>query len=142
MYDPNFGGGLWVGKRYAKGGKRYPDPVMGTSHGATVTQVCRFYYLLAMGKLINRERSKEILEILSDPEIYHKFMNTLNRVAPDATVYRKSGSWKNWHSDSAMIWGPIWRRYILVTLIDDPRGEQICRDLIPVIEEMLHPVIN
>jgi beta-lactamase class A len=137
LYDPQRGGGLWVGKRYAKKGKRYPDPLMGLSHGASVTQVCRFYYLLAIGQLVNRQRSIQILDILSDPEIHHKFVNTLDNIAPEAKLYRKSGTWRNWHSDSVMVWGPVWRRYIVVGLIEDKRGEQILRDLIPTVEEVL-----
>ena len=43
LYDEENGGGLWVGKRYAKTGRRYPEPIKGISHAATVTQVCRFY---------------------------------------------------------------------------------------------------
>lgn len=110
---------------------------MGLSHGASMTQVCRFYYLLAMSQLVNRQRSIQMLDILSDPEIHHKFVNTLNNVAPDATLYRKSGTWRNWHSDSVMVWGPLWRRYIVVGLIEDKQGEQILRDLIPTVEEVI-----
>jgi beta-lactamase class A len=137
LYDPQRGGGLWVGKRYAKKGKRYPDPLMGLSHGASVTQVCRFYYLLAMGQLINRQRSIQMLDILSDPEIHHKFVNTLDNIAPEAKLYRKSGTWRNWHSDSVMVWGQLWRRYIVVGLIEDKQGEQILRDLIPTVEGVI-----
>ncbi len=110
---------------------------MGLSHGASVTQVCRFYYLLAIGQLVNRQRSIQMLDILSDPEIHHKFVNTLNNIAPEAKLYRKSGTWRNWHSDSVMVWGPVWRRYIVVGLIEDKRGEQILRDLIPTVEKVL-----
>ena len=137
LYDPQKGGGLWVGKRFAKTGRRYPDPLMGISHGASVTQVCRFYYLLAMGKLVNRERSEQMLEILKDPELHHKFVNTLDKIAPAAELYRKSGTWRNWHADSALVWGTVWRRYIVAALVEDPNGEKILRDLIPVIEEIL-----
>ncbi len=137
LYDPEHGGGLWVGKRYAKRGKRYPDPLMGLSHGASVTQVCRFYYLLAMGKLVSHKRSAQMLEILADPELHHKFVNTLDRVVPDAKLFRKSGTWKNWHSDSILVWGPVWRRYIAAALIEDPAGEKILRDLILEMEKVL-----
>lgn len=137
LYDPKNGGGLWVGKRFAKTGRRYPDPLMGISHGASVTQVCRFYYLLAMGKLVNRERSEQMLEILKDPELHHKFVNTLDKIAPTAELYRKSGTWRNWHADSALVWGTVWRRYIVAALVEDPNGEKILRDLIPVIEDIL-----
>jgi beta-lactamase class A len=137
LYDPEKGGGLWVGKRFAKKGKRYPDPLMGISHGASVTQVCRFYYMLALGKLVNHERSKQMLECLVDPELHHKFVNSLDKRAPDAKLFRKSGTWKNWHVDSVLVWGPHWRRYIVVGLIEDSNGEQILRNLIPAVEEIL-----
>jgi beta-lactamase class A len=137
LYDSDWGGGLWVGKKYAHEGQRHPDPMMGLSHAATVTQVCRFYYLLAMGKLVNRERSKQMLDILGDPELHHKFVNTYDRIVPEAALFRKSGTWKNWHSDSVLVWGPVWRRYILATLIEDTKGERICRELIPVVESVL-----
>ncbi len=139
LYDARYGGGLWVGKRYAKTGKRYPDPIMGTTHGATAAQVCRFYYLLAMGKLVNRQCSKDMLDMMADPELHHKFVNPLNKLAPEAKIYRKSGTWRNWHSDSVLVWGPVWRRYILVGLVEDPQGEQILRDLLPAVEEVIQP---
>lgn len=138
LYDPHRGGGLWVGKAFAKQGQRYPDPLMGISHGASVTQVCRFYYLLAMGQLVSRERSIQMLEMLKDPELHHKFVNTYDRIVPDAVLYRKSGTWRTFHADSVLVWGPAWRRYIVVALIDDKNGEQIMRNLVPVIEEIMH----
>lgn len=137
LYDEEYGGGLWVGKRYANQGARYPDPILGLSHAATVSQVCRFYYLLAFGQLVNGERSRQMLDIMVDPELHHKFINVLDRVAPDAKFFRKSGSWQNYHSDSVLVWGPDGRKYILVALIDDPNGEQIIRDLVVPVEEVL-----
>ena len=137
FYDASKGGGLWVGKRYAKTGPRYGDPLMNISHGATATQVCRYYYLLAYGHLINYQRSKEMLGYLGDPELHHKFVNTLDRVAPTAKVYRKSGTWHEYHADSALVWGPDGRRYILVALVQDPDGEWIMRQLIKVVDEKL-----
>lgn len=137
LYDKSMGGGLWVGKRYASQGKRNPDPIKGLSHAATATQVCRFYYLMAYGELINRNRSKEMLDIMTDPKLHHKFVNTLDQVAPKARLFRKSGSWKTYHSDSIMVIGPDWRQYILVALVDDPAGESIIRKLVIPIEEVL-----
>lgn len=136
LYDEEVGGGLWVGKRYASGGQRYPDPIKGLSHAATTKQVCSFYYQLVMGNLINVQRSKEMLEIMKDPALHHKFVNTLDRVAPQADIYRKSGSWKNYHSDSALVWGPK-RKYIIVALIDNDFGEQIIRDLVVPLEKVM-----
>ena len=136
LYDEANGGGLWVGKRYAAAGKRHPDPLKGLSHAATTRQVCSFYYQLAMGNLVSTERSKEMLAIMKDPALHHKFVNTLDKLAPKATIYRKSGSWRNYHSDSALVWGPN-RKYVIVALIDSDYGEQIIRDLVRPLEKVL-----
>ena len=138
FYDEEMGGGLWVGKRYGGGGKTNREPLKNLSHAASVTQVCRYYYLLANGKLVNENRSKQMLSIMENPALHHKFVNTLDKIAPNARLFRKSGSWKTFHSDSILVWGidPN-RRYILVALIDDLSGEQIIRDLVKPIEKVL-----
>ncbi|MCK6621353.1 MAG: serine hydrolase [Calditrichaceae bacterium] len=137
LYDPKNGGGLWVGKRYAKSGERHPDPMEGLSHAATVDQVCRFYYLLATGRLVNPERSREMLEIMSEPGLHHKFVHALDSLAPNARVFRKSGTWRAWHSDSALVWEEGKRQYILVAIIEDGEGGKILQELVPVAEEAL-----
>ena len=143
FYDEETGGGLWVGKRYGGGGDTHREPLKNLSHAATVTQVCRYYYLLVNGKLVTRERSSQMLDILENPALHHKFVNTLNVLAPDARIFRKSGSWKNYHSDSVLVWGiDKNRRYILVALIEDPAGEQIIRNLVRPVETALKTVKN
>ncbi len=136
LYDIACGGGLWVGKRYAADGRRYPDPLEGLSHAASVDAVCKYYYMLINGKLVNYRRSKQMLDIMVDPALHHKFVNTLDQKTPQAKMFRKSGSWENFHSDSILVWGPR-RRYILCALLEDPDGEQILRDLVNVIEYVL-----
>ena len=138
LYDEEHGGGLWVGKRYASSGETHREPLKNLSHAATVNQVCRFYYLLANGKLVNNKRSKQMLGILENPALHHKFVNTLDQIAPDARLFRKSGSWKSFHSDSILVWGKDQkRRYILVALVDNENGEQIIRSLVKPIEKVL-----
>ena len=137
LYDRAYGGGLWVGKRYAAQGARYPDPMKGISHAATVSQICRFYFLLARGELVSQERSEQMLGYLGNPELHHKFVNSLDKIAPDADVYRKSGSWRTFHSDSALVWGENGRQYILAAMVDDAEGGQIMKDLVYVVEEIL-----
>ncbi len=139
LYDPEYGGGLWVGKRYAKTGPRLPDPIAGLSHGATVSQVSRYYYLLATGRLVSPKRSHHMLEVLVSPGINHKFVYAVSQRAPRARIFRKSGTWRDWHADSVLVWGPDWRRYILVSLVQSSDGERILRNLVPVIEGVLHP---
>lgn len=138
LYDEDYGGGLWVGKRYAKTGERYPDPLKGLSHGATVSQVCRYYYMLAYGKLVSYDRSKIMLDMMVSPELHHKFVNSLESVAPRAKLFRKSGTWRDFHTDSVLVWGPDGRRYILVALIEDPDGEKICRELVYEVEKVFN----
>ena len=139
LYDEEHGGGLWVGKRYASSGATHREPLKNLSHAATVNQVCRFYYLLANGKLVNNKRSKQMLAIMENPALHHKFVNTLDEIAPNARLFRKSGSWKNFHSDSILVWGKDpKRRYILVALVDDASGEKIIRNLVKPVEKVLN----
>jgi beta-lactamase class A len=131
FYDKEGNGGLWVGKRYAAQGKRNPEPIRGLSHAATTDAVAKFYYQLATGQLINEKRSAQMLKYLKNPGLHHKFVNTLDVIAPEATLYRKSGSWKNWHCDSIMVVDEArGKKYILVAMVEDAAGEQIIRSLV------------
>ena len=130
LYDRSDGGGLWVGKKYAKSGARNPDPLKGLSHAANVDQVARFYTMLAYGKLVDKEFNLEMMSYLIDPEIHHKFVKSLDRLDPDVDIYRKSGSWKQFHCDSALVFGENGRRYIIVALIEDNAGGSICTNLV------------
>ncbi|RKD91244.1 serine hydrolase [Mangrovibacterium diazotrophicum] len=136
LYDPEQGGGLWVGKRYAKTGTRVPEPIKGISHAATADQVCRFYYMLIQGKLVSYDRSKQMLDMMIDPEIHHKFVNSIEKIRPNAKLFRKSGTWKNYHADSILVWGEN-DRFILVGLLQDDDGERILRQLIYTVEDVL-----
>jgi beta-lactamase class A len=137
FYNEKRGGGLWVGKRYAATGPRYGDPLHNMLHGATVTQVARFYYELAAGRLVNAQRSAQMLDDLADTEIHHAFVAAIEERAPSAKIYRKSGTWRQWHSDSVLVRDPEWRNYILVALVESPNGATILRNLVPVIEDIL-----
>jgi len=137
LYDKYKGGGLWVGKKYAKAGHKKPDPLKGLSHAANVDQVARFYTMLAYGKLVNSEMNLEIMNYMIKPGINHKFVKTLKKIAPRADIYRKSGSWRQFHCDSALVFEGDDRRYIIVALIEDRRGGQICTNLVAKVEEAL-----
>jgi beta-lactamase class A len=136
LYDPAHNGGLWVGKDYAKAGLWKRDPIHNLSHGATAMQVARFYYLLETGNLVTPEHSKQMRDIMEGSELKHKFVAGLLYVAPGAKLFRKSGSWRNYHSDSALV-----RRggktYILVALSDDKEGSQWMVDIAAAMDGML-----
>jgi beta-lactamase class A len=137
FYDQKQGGGLWVGSDFGLHLEQYPEPLKNLDHAATVDQVCRFYYLLAYGKLINRERSRQMLKILAFPDLNDKFVQALGNAVPPNYLYRKSGEWKLWSSDSILVWTGTWRRYILVAMVEDAQGENILRQLLPAMEQVL-----
>ena len=137
FYDPRQGGGIWLGTTFSSGGDRRPDPIKDLYLAATATQVCRFYYELAYGRLVNAKRSAEMLLVLSSPGLYDKFVPVLKQSVPPNRIFRKNGNYRTTHCDSVLVWGEGWRRYILVGLVEDAGGEQILRELVPVVERVL-----
>ena len=136
LYDPRHNGGLWVGKEYAKGSAFHRDPLHHLSHGATALQVARFYYMLETGRLVSPKYSREMKSILSKPGINHKFVKGLATRYPDVSIYRKSGSWRNFHADSALI-EHNGRRYIAVALANDPKGGEWMARLIGEMDDII-----
>ena len=136
LYDPIHNGGLWVGKVYGKQRVWRRDPINHLSHGATAIQAARFYYLLETGQLINKKTSKKIKEILANTAITHKFKLGLQKIRPHARIYRKSGSWKHFHSDSALI-ERDGARYIAVALADNIQGGKWMEQLIVAMDRLL-----
>ena len=129
LYDAARNGGLWVGKPYAGGSATRRDPLHQLSHAATAYQVARFYYLLETGQLVSPAASRAMKEIMGSPAIHHKFVAGLESRHPDAKLFRKSGTWRNFHSDSAIV-ERGGRRYIAVALSDDARGGDWLKSLI------------
>ena len=136
LYDPEKNGGLWVGKEYSKAGVWKRDPLHNLSHGATALQVARFYYMLQTGRLVSPELSRQMKSILANPAIEHKFVKGLKSVHPDSRIYRKSGTWKQYHSDSAII-EHDGRRYIAVALAKSRLGGKWLSDLIVAMDDLI-----
>ena len=136
LYDPERNGGLWVGKEYSKSGAWKRDPLHNLSHGATALQVARFYYMLQTGQLVSPEHSRQMKDILAQPAIKHKFVKGLESKHPDSRIFRKSGTWKQYHSDSAII-EHDGRRYIAVALAKSPLGGQWLSDLIVAMDDLI-----
>ena len=137
LYDPEVNGGLWVGKEYGKSAAFKRDPLHNLSHGATAMQVARFYYLLETGRLVGDDLSAEMKSMLGHPGINHKFVKGLADY-PDARIYRKSGSWRNWHADSALVEADG-HKYIIVGLAEDANGGLWLSRLIKPIHEFMVP---
>lgn len=136
LYDEELNGGLWVGKEYGRGSAYERDPLHHLSHGATAFQVARFYYLLETGGLVSPKWSREMKSILGEPAINHKFVGGLLHEAPDAQIYRKSGSWREWHADSAIV-EHAGRTYIAVGLARNARGGAWLKRLIVELDGLI-----
>lgn len=120
LYDAAGTGGLWVGKTYGKEAAYRRDPIHHLSHGATAFQVARLYYLLANDALLTPRLNDLMKEILSNPGIHHNFVKALEGI-PGLRIFRKSGTWKEHHADSALVeYGA--HRYILVGIADHAQG--------------------
>ncbi len=135
LYDLENNGGLWVGKEYGKAGAFKRDPLANLSHGANAFQVARFYYLLETGQLVSPEMSREMKSILGQPAIKHKFVKGLKN-RPDTEIYRKSGSWRQFHADSAII-EHNGSRYIAVALAEDSQGGEWLSRLIVQLDDLI-----
>jgi beta-lactamase class A len=136
LYDPDRNGGLWVGKDYSASSAWKRDPLHNLSHGATALQVARFYYLLETGRLVSPGISRLMKGILDNPAINHKFVKGLRAIYPDARIFRKSGTWKEFHSDSGIIEHEGYR-YIAVALSRNPDGGMWLSDLIVQLDTLV-----
>ena len=136
LYDPLHNGGLWVGKEYAKTRVWKRDPLHNISHGATALQTARFFYLLETNRLVNPELSRTMKDMLSRPAIHHKFVKGLMAEHPDSKIYRKSGSWRQWHADSAIV-ERDGRKYIIVALAENAEGGKWLTQIAPALDKLI-----
>jgi len=137
FYDAAHGGGIWFGKHYGPNSERIGDPVANQSHGATVRQLIRFYYLLDQRKLVSPAASEKMIEIFRSPDIAHdenKFVRGL--AGRGLTILRKSGTYQDWLHDTALIEAPN-RRYILVALTHHLNGDQYLEELARQVDDYL-----
>ena len=122
LYDRSGTGGLWVGKGYGPEPAVRRDPLQNLSHGATVFQTARLYWMLATNQLLSPPMTALMLQTLSNPGIHHKFVKGLDD-RPGVAIFRKSGTWKSTHADSALV-ESHGKRFIIVGIAEHPDGGQ------------------
>lgn len=137
LYDPEINGGLWCGKEYNQGRLWRKDPLYNLSHAATAFQAARFYYLLETDRLVSPSLSRIMKEMLSKPGLSHKFVRGLNDQL-GTKIYRKSGSWKHWHADSALVEHGRYK-YIIAALAEHPEGNEWLTQLIAPLHALIVP---
>ncbi len=135
LYDPQYNGGLWMGKEYSKAGVWKRDPLHHLSHGATAIQTSRFFYLLETGQLVSPKLTSEMKQILSHPGIHHKFVKGLDG-RPGVHIYRKSGTWQTWHADGALV-EQGGHKYIVVGLAKSSQGGKWLSEIIGPIHDLV-----
>ncbi len=139
LYDPEHDGGLWVGKPYSSEPAFERDPLSHLSHGATAIQVARFFYLLETGRLLDDDYSARLKRILGDPGIAHKFVAGIRGVRPQARLFRKSGTWREYHADAALVeYGDT--KYVAVAMARSRDGERWLREIIVAVDELIRVV--
>lgn len=135
LYDPAYGGGLWVGKAYDKSPVWKRDPIHGISHGASAMAAARFYYGAMTGTLIDAKHLPLMQEMFGRPKLKHKFVKGLQ--GRDVTIYRKSGTWRNYHADSGVIVHPDGTTYIAVAIGQGTEGGRHLIDLIRIVDDVV-----
>jgi beta-lactamase class A len=124
-----------VGKDYAGKQAHRRDPLHGLSHGATAYQVARIYYHLYRGTLLDEKHTVMMREMMSKPGISHKFVRGLAQ-EPDLELWRKSGTWKNFHADGGVVFHRK-RGYIIVGIIEHPEGGEGLSELVVLVDELM-----
>lgn len=139
LYDPARQGGLWVGKDYGGDlGYWQRDSLHNISHGATARQVARFMVMLDRGDLVSPWASAEMKAIMGHPEIHHKFVLGLD-ARPRSRIFRKSGTWKNWHADAAIV-ERDGRKYVAVALLESASAKGVLSQLIVRLDDLIFGV--
>ncbi len=135
LYDPLYGGGLWVGKAYGKGSERIGDPLNNISHGATAMQVARFYYGAITGTIIDIKHRPLLSKIFGKPAIKHKFVKGLDG-RENVEIYRKSGTWRDYHADSGIVVHDDFT-YIVVYIEHHPKAGSKAIEGIRIVDDVM-----
>jgi len=137
LYERAGAGGLWVGKGYGPEPATRRDPLHNLSHGATAYQVARLYWMLASDQLLSPPMNLLMKQVLSSPGIHHKFVKGLN-ARPGVSIYRKSGTWKQFHADSALVETRD-KRFILVGIAEHADGGEWLARLAAPLHDLVVP---
>lgn len=138
LYDTKRNGGLWVGRSYGREDAYQRDPINHLSHGATAFQVARFYWLLDSDRLVAPPFASLMKQALSQPGIRHKFVKGLES-RPGVEIYRKSGTWQDFHADSALVEAGAHKFVIVGLAHHKDGGEWLARLAAPMHDLVVSP---
>ena len=74
-------------------------------------------------------------DIMGNPVIKHKFVKGL-KDKKDTEIYRKSGTWKNFHADGGEV---VHRKneYIIVGIVEHPEGGEGLAELVVLVDNLM-----
>ena len=75
-------------------------------------------------------------EVFSKPAISHKFVKGMKQKKPEAEVYRKSGTWRQFHTDSGVVTQKD-KEYIIVAMVEHQQGGEGLVELITAVEDLM-----
>jgi beta-lactamase class A len=93
--------------------------------------------MLANDRLLNPPMNALMRQVLSKPGIEHKFVKGLKE-RPGVEIFRKSGTWKNTHADSALV-ECGGKRYVLVGIAEHPDGGEWLARLAGPMHDLIVP---
>ena len=141
LYDPDAGGGMWVGKSYGPSGLRShvefwrPEPISGEWHATNSLQVARFFWLLSRGDLVGNRSCDSMRRILGRSEGPEYFAPRL-REEGVRFIYRKSGVFGDIFCDAALVEHQD-KRYVAVAMVNHAGGPAILTKLIRELHRLI-----
>jgi beta-lactamase class A len=93
--------------------------------------------MLARDQLLSPPMNALMKQVLSKPGIHHKFVKGLSG-RPGVEIFRKSGSWKNTHADSALV-ESHGKRYVLVGIAEHHDGGEWLARLAAPLHDLIVP---
>ena len=129
-------GGIWMGRTFEKEAITFRDPLKNLSHAATTRQTTRFYALLDQEKLVSPYWSRWMLDHMAPPEYVHKFYKALRRKPGVRFLARKSGTWQDFHADSAIVEHGA-RRFVVAAIAKHEDGEEWMERVARLVDDLI-----
>jgi beta-lactamase class A len=122
LYDPARGGGVWLGRGFFHDPLWRAEPMRNLPHAATARALVSFYTLLGQDRLVDADASAEIRALMGPSAFFNRLRRAVLERWPTARVYRKTGTWRQYRHDSALVERPG-ARYAVAALCGTWRCE-------------------
>lgn len=90
----------------------------------------------AFERTLDKAFGKEFWDLVKAKKVGIVVADITDPYKPKAEIYRKSGTWRQFHSDSGVIVHED-KEYIIVALVEHPEGGQGLAELIIAVDELM-----